>query len=297
MQREFFLLMLAIMVLAGCNQEPQNQTTMSGYQYTIHKRAGGEKPNPGDWVYFEADWRTADSLLFSSRNQPAGQEPVVQIPEGEDANRRLSPVEEVLPFMGVGDSATVTLKIDTMPNLPPHFAGEEFLYYDVVLTSVKSNEVYQEEQKVLQAELAKKQEAVKARQDEVAQKVENTIEQYNSGKLNSQLQTTSSGLKYIIHEEGAGDKPKPQEVVSVHYYGSLTDGEMFDNSFQRGSPIQFPLGVGRVIPGWDEGIALLNEGSSATFFVPSELGYGAQGSPPKIPGGAELVFYVELLGN
>ena len=89
-------------------------------------------------------------------------------------------------------------------------------------------------------------------------------------------------------------KAVPGREVEVNYFGVLADGTPFDNSFKRGQTFTFPLGAGRVIPGWDEGIAMLNVGSKATLFVPYELGYGEAGSPPNIPPKAELIFYVEL---
>ncbi len=118
---------------------------------------------------------------------------------------------------------------------------------------------------------------------------------YKRGKLDNQIVTTKSGLKYVIHENGSGDNPSKGTKVFVHYLGALTNGNEFDNSFERGKPFKFSLGVGSVIQGWDEGIALLNIGSKATFFIPSELGYGKQGSPPVIPRDSELIFYVELI--
>jgi len=106
--------------------------------------------------------------------------------------------------------------------------------------------------------------------------------------------TTGSGLQYILLEEGDGRLPESGEIVRVHYTGRLTDGEVFDSSVERGAPFTFPLGQGRVIRGWDEGIALLREGSSARLIIPSELGYGEGGSG-SIPPNATLVFDVELL--
>lgn len=106
--------------------------------------------------------------------------------------------------------------------------------------------------------------------------------------------TTASGLQYEIIEEGDGEQPKVGDIVSVHYTGTLTDGTVFDSSVTRGQPITFPLGVGRVIPGWDEGIALLKVGTKARFTIPSNLAYGASGTG-SIPGGATLIFDVDLI--
>lgn len=107
--------------------------------------------------------------------------------------------------------------------------------------------------------------------------------------------TTDSGLQIAVTEEGEGEQATEGKVVSVHYTGMLADGTVFDSSLNRGEPIRFPLGQGRVIPGWDEGIAMLSEGATASLIVPPELGYGAQGSGGVIPPDSTLYFEVELL--
>ncbi|MFO7446639.1 MAG: FKBP-type peptidyl-prolyl cis-trans isomerase [Ignavibacteriaceae bacterium] len=105
---------------------------------------------------------------------------------------------------------------------------------------------------------------------------------------------TSSGLKYIMLNEGEGESPDSGDVVSVHYSGFLPDGTMFDSSVERGEPFVFTIGRGQVIKGWDEGIALLKEGSKAKLIIPSTLGYGERGSGP-IPPNSNLIFDVELV--
>jgi len=108
------------------------------------------------------------------------------------------------------------------------------------------------------------------------------------------VRTTSSGLQYRVLEEGGGGaSPQLGDRVTVHYTGTLTDGTVFDSSRTRGRPATFTLG--RVIPGWNEGLALMTRGARYELTIPPELGYGEQGAPPKIPGGATLVFDVELL--
>lgn len=107
--------------------------------------------------------------------------------------------------------------------------------------------------------------------------------------------TTDSGLEYAIIEEGDGEQPEAGDVVRVHYRGQLADGTVFDSSFERGDPFRFAIGRGQVIPGWDEGIALLQEGGTAKLVIPPELAYGPQGSGGVIPPNATLYFDVELV--
>jgi peptidylprolyl isomerase len=107
--------------------------------------------------------------------------------------------------------------------------------------------------------------------------------------------TTTSGLQYTEVRAGSGPKPQPGEVVAVHYTGRLEDGTVFDSSRERGEPLRFPLGKGYVIPGWDEGIALMSQGGQATLVVPPDLAYGEEGFSSVIPPNATLTFDVELL--
>lgn len=103
---------------------------------------------------------------------------------------------------------------------------------------------------------------------------------------------TESGLAYKIIEEGKGKTPKATDEVEVHYEGKLIDGTVFDSSIERGKTVSFPLN--RVIKGWTEGLQLIKEGGKVKLVIPSDLAYGDTGAPPKIPGGATLVFDVEL---
>ena len=107
--------------------------------------------------------------------------------------------------------------------------------------------------------------------------------------------TTPSGLKYEDLVEGKGDSAKPGQTVTVHYTGWLTDGKKFDSSKDRGRPFSFPLGQGRVIKGWDEGVQGMKVGGKRKLTIPPQLGYGARGAGGAIPPNATLVFEVELL--
>ena len=106
--------------------------------------------------------------------------------------------------------------------------------------------------------------------------------------------TTPSGLKYVVVEEGEGDNPQSGSVVTVHYTGKLMDGKKFDSSYDRGQPIDFPVGQGQVIKGWDEALLGMKKGEKRVLIIPSDLGYGPSGRGP-IPPNATMIFDVELV--
>ena len=108
-------------------------------------------------------------------------------------------------------------------------------------------------------------------------------------------EVTPSGLRMIVHKEGNGEKPNSGQTVNVHYTGLLETGSKFDSSHDRGKPISFALGQGKVIKGWDEAIALMSKGEKRTLIIPPELAYGERGQP-QIPPNSILIFEVELIG-
>lgn len=114
-------------------------------------------------------------------------------------------------------------------------------------------------------------------------------------KLAAGFKSTDSGLRYQIIQKGSGKMASKGQQVSVHYKGQLADGTVFDSSYKRNEPLQFQVGVGQVIAGWDEGILLLNEGDKARLVIPSDLGYGSRGAGGVIPPDAVIVFDVELV--
>jgi len=147
----------------------------------------------------------------------------------------------------------------------------------------------------LLGELGAKMQAHKDRQRQEA-RAENTAlgAEYLAAKAEEEgVVQTDSGLLYRELRSGSGDSPTVDQTVTVHYRGSLIDGTVFDSSYDRGQPASFP--VGRVIAGWTEAMQLMKPGAKWELFIPSDLGYGANGAGTDIPPGATLVFEVELL--
>ncbi len=132
----------------------------------------------------------------------------------------------------------------------------------------------------------------RAQQDKVQPNIAEGENFLAKNKSNPAVKTTASGLQYEVLNPGSGVRPSATDTVTVNYKGTLLDGTEFDNSYTRGEPATFPLN--RVIPGWTEGVQLMPLGSKYKFYIPYQLGYGLNGTGP-IPGGAVLVFEVELL--
>jgi peptidylprolyl isomerase len=152
---------------------------------------------------------------------------------------------------------------------------------------------FKADEAAFQAQLKKTTELAAAKQKKEEQE-RKKMEAAND-ELIKKATATPSGLKYIITRPGAGAKPAAGATVKVHYAGRLTDGKEFDNSYKRGQPIEFKVGTGMVIPGWDEGIMLMQKGEKRTLIIPPNLGYGERGAGGVIPPNATLIFDVELV--
>ncbi len=165
--------------------------------------------------------------------------------------------------------------------------GDRYKNYDAAKLFEEGKGKIQENNKTylsrMEEEKAKKEAEFKANQQRL-------VDEMAAG-----MQKTASGLYYKITKTVAGKEPKAGDMVAVHYAGRLIDGMEFDSSFKRGEPLEFPVGTGRVIKGWDEGILMLKEGETATLLIPSELAYGPNGAGGVIPPNAWLVFDVELV--
>ncbi|MCL4142787.1 UNVERIFIED_CONTAM: hypothetical protein GTU68_042886 [Idotea baltica] len=159
---------------------------------------------------------------------------------------------------------------------------------DILLDETKA-------QQVVRAYFQNKQKEDAAKRAEDATKNKEEGEKFlTENKTKDGVQTTDSGLQYIVLKEGTGVKPTTASRVKVHYHGTLIDGTVFDSSVDRGEPTEF--GVTQVIKGWTEGLQLMKEGAKYKFFVPSNIAYGANPRPGgKIKANSTLIFDVELL--
>ena len=154
------------------------------------------------------------------------------------------------------------------------------------------------EKEEVQAILMGLDQKMKAKQEEIAVQSAEEAKAKGVAFLEENAKTegvevTESGIQYLVMIPAEGDKPAATDTVKVHYKGTFLNGETFDSSYDRGEPAVFPLN--RVIPGWTEGLQLMSVGAKYKFTIPSDLAYGPNGNPPRIPGNSVLQFEVELL--
>ncbi len=217
---------------------------------------------------------------------------------------------EAIMLMTPGDSIVCLVDADALfknakTKMPDFIRKGDKVQYFVKLVSLKSkDQVMKEQQAAFQKQIQEQMAKQKAEAAKQALKDEKLLKAYFV-KNKLKPVKTASGLYYTIKEEGWGENAVPGDSVSMNYTGTLLDGTKFDSNedtaFHHVQPFEFVLGRGMVIKGWDEGVALLKQGSKATFYIPSGLSYGAQARPgsganPKgIPANSILIFDVELL--
>lgn len=265
---------------------------------------------PGEYAYCHITVRYDDSLMFSSYKKGDTIKIGLKAPDATKPDI----LNNALLKLGVGDSTAVVQLTDTIKNKPPQLANVKKIIYGVRMLAIKSEAQYKVEAEAQQARESAKKEAIssvlqkmtgdsmviRGREKAVADSIKALAKSYSDGTLNDKIKTTPSGLKYVILKEGTGANVKEGDVAAMHYYGVLKTGSHFDDSYARGQFFPVQVGVGQVIPGWDEGLQLLKEGSIALLLVPSTLGYGDKDMPGRkgeggIPANSELLFYMEVM--
>ena len=275
----FFALFGSLLCAQLAYGQQQPVATAHGFRLVNHTNAKGVKATAGGSIMVEVSTWVGDSLMGTTngtREYP--------VPDAAALPERVPFIYDVSQLLGKGDSATVYETIDSMirPFIPPSLAAVKDIRYEVKVVDV-----------VTKADKDKTATDAEARLKTVEVEVNKTVKDYAAGTL--KLDKRPSGLQVLVVDPGKGDKIKVGETIRTHYYGSLTDGKLFDTSFQRGQTLDFAAGTGQMIPGFDEGVQLLGHGGKAYFFLPPSLAYGEQGAGDAVPPNAELIFYVEVL--
>ena len=285
MRKNFFLLsalFLMLSVLTGCSNAPKGyQATDNGLYYRLFTNNGGENPQIGDLLELTMSCSVNDTVVILPLTKNI-------IPMTEPSF--WSDFVEGFSMMHKGDSASFIVDIDSSfvnlfgyNTLPPQFSSTDIMRFEVRL-----DDFYPESEfRFRMIENIKKN--YPAETEKAASELNAYLE-----KNGVVAQPTSTGLYYVKTQDGTGEKPSKGSTVKAHYTGYLLDGTVFDTSIERGEPIEFVLGVGQVIPGWDEGIALMSKGEKAVLYIPSYLAYGDR-DLGVIPPFSNLVFEVELI--
>ena len=276
---------VALIFAFGANAQSGMQRTPKGASYQIFTQNTGEKIKEGDIITFQYIQKTdKDSVLYSTyASGHVGQARI-------QPSQNLADLMEIFPLLTVSDSALIKVPTDSLfkdheDKRPPFFPKGSNLNFIIKILKVQSMDVFMAE--IKQAEIT------------------GASKYIADHKLN--LQTTASGLKYVITQPSVKRKPLKGDTLLVNYAGRGLDDKVFDTSIEtiaKGAglqqpgrtyePIQVVVGAGGVIPGWDEGLLLLNEGSKAIFVIPSKLAYGETGYQGIAPF-STLVFDIELV--
>lgn len=296
--RNFKAFLAAFVVLiswAACKNGGKTGKTPSGYAYTIHKQGSGNVAKNGDYVFADFYIRKDTQLIFSTAmGGQTARFPVEDTKGVKDPVFQL--IMEGIKMMKKGDSATFIMNLDTMKAKPSGFEGAKEARITLAIKDLMDEAGFVATLKPEEKEGFEMMKSMKVRAKSVTDSCTVLAKDYSEGKFPANTQTTASGIKYAVLKAGTGPMPKKSQGVAVHYYGCLKTGESFDQSYERGQPIMFPIGEGQVIPGWDEGITLMKEGETGVLFIPSKLAYGEKVDPNgPIPPNSDLMFYVELV--
>ncbi len=282
---KFLCFLVPLFFLMACSQKGNSkfQYTKSGYPYIHHIKNKGPNPQVGDQIFYHQVVFKNDSLIQSTYYLMRPRRTI--LPPADSVATPAPPDYESLLKMAAGDSLTVYQKLDTFTKLPPGVSSKDTFIYHLKLFKIKDK-----------AKIASEIAATKAREQTVGDSLRQYIKAYKNNQLGDEVQTSESGLQYIIHDPGNGQKINGGEWLDVHYSGFLIKEETnFENTFQEAKPIVFRVGREQVIEGWEEALPQLSVGGKATLFVPSKLAYGEAGRAPDIPEKADLIFFVELL--
>jgi len=282
LQRITTITVLSILIGLTAGAQSKFEKSKSGLEYKFLKRTQGKQAKVGSNITIHIITSVGDSIIFDSKKLNKNQ----AVPTPVTEPKHNGDLHEGFAMMRVGELALFRAPIDSVMRVrqqwPPFAKSGDKMMFQVELVTAKTKEDIEKDAK------------------QAAQKDEAAIKKYiATNKLGTQVKKTASGLYYVITKKGTGPNAKSGQTVSMNYEGSLLDGTKFDSNldpaFKHVEPFKFPLGQGRVIKGWDEGIAMLNKGAKAKLLIPSRLAYGSRAAGEKIPANSVLVFDVEMI--
>ena len=282
-------------VLGSCAKSPYPgyEKNQNGLYYQFFTQNEAQQPQIGELIDLAISCCVNDTLFI--------------IPATENTMQVIEPlfagdIFEGLAMMHKGDSAAFIVNIDStfvtffrQPNIPEEFKSTDVMRFNVRIDDIFPESEFQQRQadkaKAMMLENIARMKS--EHPEESAQAAQELAEYLAANKI--EVEPTELGLYYVMTQEGNGEKPALGQIVKVHYTGKLLDGTVFDSSVERGEPINIPIGVGHVIPGWDEGIMMMSKGEKGVLYIPYYLAYGDRAAGEKIQPYSNLVFEVELI--
>ena len=300
MKKSIFMKAVAAMLVAGtvcaCGEKTPYvgfQKTQNGLYYKFIDKSEGPQPQIGDLLEIKVACMVNDTTVIIPN-----MENIMQLQESQFAGDLF----EGFAMMHKGDSASFIVNIDSTfkylmghPQLPEGFTSTDVMRFDIRLNDFYPESEYAQ-RIALKVKQANEERIAKLKADhaeETATAAQQLAEYLTKNKI--EANPTESGLYYVMTTEGNGEKPVAGQMVKVHYTGKLLDGTVFDSSVERGEPISIPIGVGQVIPGWDEGIQMMSKGEKGVLYIPYYLAYGERQAGEKIVPFSNLIFEVELV--
>ncbi len=240
----------------------------------------GQPLKVGDVLILSLKYTTMnDSVIFDSKEIPCFKMRL------HHSSTDIPTIDDALAGMHVGDSALFLVNAESFyvitkrGALPNNLRQDDMLKFYIKINEVLTKDDYQKQ--------------LDLKTHSSAEMEESLLKRYLlHGDI--KVKPTADGLYYIETKKGTGGKPQPGDMVTVNYTGTFINGKPFDSSLERGEPFTFKFGVGEIIPGWDEGIAMMRKGSKAQLIIPSNLAYGSEGKGPILPY-STLIFDIELL--
>ena len=300
MKKKFMFMALCAMSLASvmmaCTEKsayPGYEKTHNGLYYRFHVQNEGELPQLFDVLETTVCCVVNDTNVFIP-TRPNTFQLINSLFPGD--------IFEGMAMMHKGDSASFIVNIDStfrtffgQPTMPSQFTSADVMRFDIKMLDFCSEKEYANRIAVqVKEEKGRRVAEMIANHPEESQKAAEELTNFLK-QNNINVEPTESGLYYVMTEEGNGEKPEVGQIVTVHYTGKLLNGEVFDSSVERGQPFQFRLGVGQVISGWDEGLALMSKGEKGVLYIPYYLAYGDNGAGGAIKPFENLMFEVELI--
>jgi FKBP-type peptidyl-prolyl cis-trans isomerase FkpA len=293
-----FGISIAALLLSSCGSSEFDgyKKAESGFHYRFfnEQNESGQKPKTDDElsVIYTIKLKSTDSMIANTWDQRPkdGIHKILLRPSSFKGS-----LEDALPMMSKGDSASFIVSADSfylktmgMPQLPPNLVPGDKIVMNVKLVEIK-------DAKTVAAEREKQKSENEKKFAELEMKSKTDLEKYLvDNKIT--VKPTESGLYYIEVKKGKGPKIMPGDTVQCWYKGMFLDGTVFNDNTKEPAPIEFPVGVERLIRGWDEGIPKMNVGGKAKLICPYMLAYGPRGDGQMIPPFSTLVFEIEIVG-